>query len=351
MLLQAFPILFALLSAASALTEPERVEGFYARNYTWPPVFKPNTPGWSKLFKERLEQVHEIDDLDRRYEGYMQAISPGVVAPNFTEWGFGLTRAPEDLMEDLRNAIRDGLANGDARLEGKVEVIDGPYEPLFIDRPDLTERVLRELHPYVEAWAGIEVAPHTAYGLRLYQNQSALWAHVDKVQTHILSFILHIDKSDDAEDWPIFIEDFDGNTHEISLTSGDMVFYESSKCTHGRPRRLNASWYSSIFVHYYPKNGWTSVNHELESHYAIPPHWSDPVKPEDKKYTPLTMEGTSFREKECPDDWCLTQNTIKWSGPGQEGFWIDPKFKKHPLNVKTKDVVVEPTMRSNVAAE
>ena len=68
---------------------------------------------------------------------------------------------------------------------------------------------------------------------------------------------------------------------------------------------------------------------------------NSPVAPEDKKYTPLTMEGTSYREKECPDDWCLTQNTIKWSGPGEEGVWIDPKFQKHPLDFKTRFVSVE----------
>lgn len=74
-------------------------------------------------------------------------------------------------MKDLRDAVRNGLASGDARLEEKIEVIDSPTEPLFIDRPDLTQRVLEELQPYVEAWAGIEVVPHAAYGLRLYQNQ------------------------------------------------------------------------------------------------------------------------------------------------------------------------------------
>lgn len=110
-----------------------------------------------------------------------------MVAPNFTELGFGMTRAPESLMEDLRNAIRDGLANGEARLEGKVDVIDGPQQPLFIDRPDLTERVLKELHPYVEAWAGIELTPFTAYGLRLYQNQSAVGFHILYVSSHIAS--------------------------------------------------------------------------------------------------------------------------------------------------------------------
>ena len=135
------------------------------------------------------------------------------------------------------------------------------------------------------------------------------------------------------------VKDFDGKTHEISLTSGDMVFYESSKCNHGRPRRLNGSWYSSIFVHYYPKYGWQEVDRHLEGHFAIPPHWNSPVAPEDKKYTPLTMQGTSFREKECKDDWCGTANTIKWSGPGEEGVWMDPKFKKHPLDIHSTRVV------------
>lgn len=47
--------------------------------------------------------------------------------------------------------------------------------------------------------------------------------HVDKMQTHVVSFILHIDSSEDAEPWPIFIEDLHGRTHEVTLTPGDMV--------------------------------------------------------------------------------------------------------------------------------
>ena len=42
--------------------------------------------------------------------------------------------------------------------------------------------------------------------------------HVDKSQTHIVSFILHIDSSEDAEPWPILIEDFHGSEfHAASL--------------------------------------------------------------------------------------------------------------------------------------
>jgi predicted 2-oxoglutarate/Fe(II)-dependent dioxygenase YbiX len=80
--------------------------------------------------------------------------------------------------------------------------------------------------------------------------------HTDKAQTHVISCILHIDSSEDAEPWPIVIEDFQGNTNEVILTSGDLLFYESSKCLHGRPKTFNGSWYSSIFVHYHPTGEW-----------------------------------------------------------------------------------------------
>lgn len=31
-----------------------------------------------------------------------------------------------------------------------------------------------------------------------------------------------------------------------------MLFYESAKCLHGRPRPLRGSYYASVFVHYKP---------------------------------------------------------------------------------------------------
>jgi hypothetical protein len=35
--------------------------------------------------------------------------------------------------------------------------------------------------------------------------------NVDKSQTHVVNFILHIDSSEDSEPWPILIEDFNGS--------------------------------------------------------------------------------------------------------------------------------------------
>jgi len=114
------------------------------------------------------------------------------------------------------------------------------------------------LKPYHEAWAGVPLKGSIAYGLRIYRNNSNLNMHTDRSNTHIISCILHIDHDDDpeSEPWPLVIEDFQGNTNEVVLESGDMLFYESSKCLHGRPKMFKGKWYSSLFVHYYPINDW-----------------------------------------------------------------------------------------------
>ena len=74
----------------------------------------------------------------------------------------------------------------------------------------LNAQVLNDLKHYAETWVGMELDPYIAYGFRLYREGSHLNMHVDRSQTHVISFILHIDSSEDAEPWPIVIEDFHG---------------------------------------------------------------------------------------------------------------------------------------------
>ena len=112
-----------------------------------------------------------------------------------------------------------------------------------------------------------------------------------------------------------------------------MLFYESSKCFHGRPKVLNGSWYSSLFVHYYPKHGWYEKNHEMEAHYAVPPRWKD-VPSGPRTVDKLQMVGTSLKEPDCDSDWCRASNSVKWSGPGEDGYWIAPTMEKYPFHPK-----------------
>lgn len=78
-----------------------------------------------------------------------------------------MTQAPDLLTFDIRQAIYEGLPA--AHSEGEIDVIDGPQQPLFIDRPDLTSRAMKELQPILEAWSGVELEPAQAYGFRLYR--------------------------------------------------------------------------------------------------------------------------------------------------------------------------------------
>jgi len=153
------------------------------------------------------------------------------------------------------------------------------------------------------------------------------------------------DAHPDSEPWPLVLEDFKGNTNEIYLEKGDMLFYESSKCFHGRPKRFRGEWYSSLFVHYYPE-GWEGEEVNLESHFRIPPGWErgperKKKKKENNREEVKTKEGemyngrteeviveperlvvteTSFKEPDCEHEWCAMKNTIKWKMPEELKF-------------------------------
>eukprot|EP00591_Stephanopyxis_turris_P000736 CAMPEP_0195512032 /NCGR_PEP_ID=MMETSP0794_2-20130614/4143_1 /TAXON_ID=515487 /ORGANISM="Stephanopyxis turris, Strain CCMP 815" /LENGTH=282 /DNA_ID=CAMNT_0040639747 /DNA_START=300 /DNA_END=1148 /DNA_ORIENTATION=+ len=258
---------------------------------------------------------------------------PALVTPNFTENGWGLTRAPHELVVELQKSLMDGLSNNRTRLERKIDVIEHDDEntdesrPLFIDQVELNQKVMDALKPMHESWAGMPLIGSTAYGLRIYRNESVLNMHVDKSESHIISCILHVGHDDDpdSEDWPIVIEDFQGNTNEVVLEAGDMLFYESSKCLHGRPRKFKGQWYSSLFVHYQPVDWSLERDPKMEAHFAVPPHWVD-VLPRSERLPAVEMVGTSIKEPECEHQWCGLQNSVKWRGPAIEGTVITNGF-------------------------
>ena len=301
------------------------VESFSVPSLTsmqqWPlQHFVPDTLGWRKLMERRMEQVSRIEDSTKRYNGWTQTMNMAAVAPNFTENGWGLTRAPPDLVQELVDALHAGLPT--ATPEADIDVIfdDEDTRPLFVRNRALNRKVLETLLPMHEEWSGVPLKGALAYGLRAYRNSSSLLMHVDKSLTHIISCIFHIDSSEESEPWPIVIEDFQGNTNEVVLTSGDMLFYESSKCIHGRPRNFTGSWYSSIFVHYHPVN-WDTRKRDLEGHYAVPPHWHEQA-PIDPDLDELVVVGTGFYEPKCQDSWCALKESVKWNGPAKEGVVI-----------------------------
>ena len=96
---------------------------------------------------------------------------------------WGLTRAPQPIVDELKKKLHDNIA--DAPMEGRINVIENESEdtrPLFIRNHELNRKVLDELRPMHEEWAGVDLVGEIAYGLR-----GAFYSLLDSYET--LSFV------------------------------------------------------------------------------------------------------------------------------------------------------------------
>ena len=185
----------------------------------------------------------------------------------------------------------------------------------FINDEEQNDEIVKELLPLHEAWSGVKLIPHNSYGLRVYRGKTNLNMHVDRTSTHVISSILHVGHGENDEPWPIVIEDFHGNTNEVFLETGDLLFYESSKCFHGRPRVYNGDYYSSLFTHYSPVTAWDGA-YERTHDFLPKTHGIPQERKANDSYEEAVIDGTSLIEPSCVDNWCALQNSLKWYGPG-----------------------------------
>lgn len=112
----------------------------------------------------------------------------------------------------------------------------------------------RRLLDLVEAWAGVPVEQTDMYGLRQYEAGARLLTHVDRISTHSVSLIVNIAQGNLTDPWPVEVHDHADRLHEVPMTPGDIVYYESAKCLHGRNRPLTGkdAYYVNLFTHYRP---------------------------------------------------------------------------------------------------
>ena len=117
--------------------------------------------------------------------------------------------------------------------------------------------VKRGLQPLAEEWSGVKLQHTATYGVRRYTNGSWLTSHVDRFNTHVISAIINLGQSV-TEPWPLYIMDNEGAEQSVVLDPGEMVWYESARAVHGRPRPLSGEYYDNLFIHFSPAGGWYS---------------------------------------------------------------------------------------------
>lgn len=343
-------ILLLFIRAHSQLFEEDRVAEYHRQGYSWPPLdseFVPSTKGWIKLHQRRLDQFDllHVGGDDNPYNAYLTALSSGMIH-NYTQYGFGVTKGPSSTYRQIQNFIQSSIGTLSTETVSKLPLED-PDEiavdtiedvgddspsnrPKFLALPDtIRSRTLEEMKPILEAWVGgIQLEPISAYGLRIYSNTSKLYMHLDHRMTHVISAIFHIGH-DTLKPWPLVIEDFTGTTNEVYLHPGDMLLYESSKCWHGRPRRMDGNWYTSLFVHFRPVYAPTSEKQlpftdyveglDSRIQHRIPPHWSERHETTTNVVSPkFVMPDTFGYEPDCIDGWCSLEGSTLIEGPAPE---------------------------------
>ena len=80
-----------------------------------------------------------------------------------------------------------------------------------------------------------------------------------------------------------------------------------------RPKKFNGSWYSSLFIHYYPVD-WDGHKVQMDSHFRVPSIWAI-TEPKDPDLDELVTIESSYKEPACKDHWCALENSVKWYGP------------------------------------
>jgi len=177
------------------------------------------------------------------------------VTRTFTELGFNKGRLPNDLWGSM-NAYYYNNRNRKVREEWESK---GPFvnwwevDAFMIQMPWFLKRKWQSrLKQLVEAWSGVELELTDIYGMRRYEDGARLLHHVDREATHALSLIINIAQGGVRSPWTVEIYDFADRLHEVVMEPGDIVYYESAKCLHGRNTPLDADFYVNLFSHYRP---------------------------------------------------------------------------------------------------
>ena len=298
--------------------------------------WRPGTDGWRRVFAAREVQLRRLEDRQQRWDGWTDLMQAGVLMPNFTTIGFKVARTPIALHEKLHQSLMQGLLSAPAEeLTSFDDRMMNPH-PRFILQQSLNAEVLTSLKAMHEEWSGMPLSPVQAYGMRVYGNGSTLMMHHDRVNDHIISSIVHVDHS--GEPWPLVIEGFDGRTHEVALQPGEMLFYESSKCLHGRPRPFRGGFYASVFVHYQPADWHARGVHIDDVVYAVPESWqaADDAAARDRlaqlgvsadALPVLALASTGLYEEDCTDRWCALAQSVQYVGGGEHGH--EPGHESH----------------------
>jgi hypothetical protein len=218
--------------------------------------------------KRELEQRSSIlnqRDQDTSFRHVANIRQPPVMPLHNNATGkpiesYKLMDIPKDVMDRIRAFYRKHRSSDENYPSGATGINAHEVKPGMVSYDmDMQERdhiAFNFIRPLVEEWVGMPLEFTALYGIREYYRGSELRKHVDRVSTHVYSVIIQVDRKGLEKEWPLEVYDFDGSVKELEMGAGQLMFYQSAKLVHGRPKPLQGDVYANLFCHFRPRDKW-----------------------------------------------------------------------------------------------
>lgn len=164
------------------------------------------------------------------------------------------------MMKDVCNVLYPG-----ADLADLCKNSFARYSPLMFEALSI------KLLPMVEELSGLTLYPTYSYA-RIYYKGSELQKHLDRPSSEItVSLCITKDKTN----WPLHIQDSQGQDNEIFLDVGDLVIYSGRKHLHWR-EPFQGSSQIQAFLQYVDANGSDAwLKWDTRPKLGLPFEWTD----------------------------------------------------------------------------
>lgn len=122
----------------------------------------------------------------------------------------------------------------------------------FLEKGKVEDAIWDEIEQKMHEWipSAFSFSKSSLYGVRVYREGHVLAPHVDR-DPLISSAIINVDQ-EVTEPWPLEVIGHDGFAHNVTISPGEVILYESHSVIHGRPFALKGKYYANVFVHFKP---------------------------------------------------------------------------------------------------
>ncbi len=179
----------------------------------------------------------------------LTAIAPRLL-PEVSGRGFSLRPTPASVHDRLVEFCNN--ERGNAVSESAPAELFPNGSPELLPVGDLGREILEQLLPIHARWAGTELRPITAYGLRIHGPGLTEVLHTERPATHVICSMLIVDQDLDSP-WPITL-DVQGQRHVLHPGIGQMLLYEGASTPQSHPVPLDGRSQVVLMLHYCPTN-------------------------------------------------------------------------------------------------